>query len=236
MNKKQEIEILIKTLSSNPYIIEFFDNVLSNSTLLENLFKIEQSAKITKDKILSDRFVLQFTKTSDIKLDTILNFYERYKFPLDRIPIAKEYFNRIDCNTIILGIEADNNKIRYKLYFEYSNYNKILGIKWGDNKSELTYYNKIFKIPENTPKFILDRNHNIIGIYDITNENNKRNAFDFMFDSKTTYLKDISKDILSITNQNINCLTHLKWFDLRHFTEGIDNKYFNIYFVVYWKI
>ena len=39
MHKKQEIEILIKTLSSNPYIIEFFDNVLSNSILLENLFK-----------------------------------------------------------------------------------------------------------------------------------------------------------------------------------------------------
>ena len=69
MHKKQEIEILIKTLSSNPYIIEFFDNVLSNSILLENLFKIEQSAKITKDKILSDRFVLQFTKTSDIRYD-----------------------------------------------------------------------------------------------------------------------------------------------------------------------
>ena len=247
MDKKKEIEILIKTLSSNSHIIDFFDRVITEDVLLKNLFKIEQSAKITENKILSDRFLLQFNKTNGITLKGILDFFEYYNFPVDRISVANEYFNRIDCDVIIFGIEADNEKIRFKLYFEYFNKRKILGIKWINSKSTITHYNQLSEISYSdlvkksnfniVPKFILDKSSDIIGVYDITEEHNEKNAFNIMFDNGSMYLKDLSNDVLSITKIDINCLSHLKWFNLRHFTGGTENnnKYFNIYFVVYWK-
>jgi hypothetical protein len=247
MDNKQEIEILVKTLSSNSYIIEFFDKVVSDSVLLENLFKIEQSAKVTENKILSDRFVLQFKKSKNFTLIKILNFFNYYNFPTDKISIAKEYFNRIDCDVVLFGIETDNEKIRCKLYFEYFDKQKILGIKWNNSKSSITYYDQTLKISYTEiikksnfnilPKFILDKSSHIIGIYNIVDEHTGKNAFSIIFEPGSMYLKDLSNDVLSITKEDINCISHLKWFDMRHFTGGIEknNKYFNIYFVVYWK-
>ena len=50
MDKKKEIEILIKTLSSNSYIINFFDRVITEDVLL-SLHNTVPISKLMKEEI-----------------------------------------------------------------------------------------------------------------------------------------------------------------------------------------
>jgi hypothetical protein len=198
--------------SKNIKVLEFFDNFFNDTILLENVFEIEQSAKVTKNKILPDRFLIQLYKTKDVTLDKILNIVTKYNFPKDKIDLATEYYNREDCDVVIFGIEADDNTIRYKLYFEYENNVKILGIKWNELKSSITTYTQTFSVNFKdlvsksnfniVPKFVLDNKSNIAGIYIVEDTQTNKNGFDITFNTGTLYLKDLSEDVLSFTNQD----------------------------------
>ena len=238
----------IDNLTKNTKVLEFFDNFFNDTILLENVFEIEQSAKVTKNKILPDRFLIQLNKTKDVTFDKIFNIVTKYNFPKDKIDLAIEYYNREDCDVVIFGIEADNNVIRYKLYFEYENGIKVFGIKWNELKSSITTYTQTFSVNFKdlvsksnfniVPKFVVENKFNISGIYVIEDVQTNKNGFNITFNTGTLYLKDLTEDVLSLTNQDINILYNLKEYPLRHFTGGVENnldKYFNLYFVVYDK-
>ena len=238
----------IDNLTKNIKVLEFFDNFFNDTILLQNVFKVEQSAKVTKNKILPDRFVIQLYKTKDVSLNKILDIVKKYNFPEDQIDIATEYYNREDCDVVLFGIEADDNTIRYKLYFEYENNAKILGIKWNNLKSTITNYIQIFSVNFKNlvsksnfnivPKFVMDNKSNIAGIYIVEDTQTNKNGFNIVFNNGTLYLKDLTEDVLSLTNQDISILYNLKDYPLRHFTGGVENnldKYFNLYFVIYDK-
>ena len=185
----------IDNLTKNTKVLEFFDNFFNDNILLENIFKIEQSSKITKNKILSDRFLIQLYKTKDVTLSKIISIVKKYNFPKDKIDLATEYYKRKDCNVVIFGIEADNNNIRYKLYFEYENGIKVLGIKWNELKSSITTYTQTFSVNFKdlvsksnfniVPKFIVENKFNISGIYVIEDAQTNKNGFNITFNTGT---------------------------------------------------
>lgn len=228
----------LSTVSKNFDVIEFLEN-FKDDVFLNQIYKIEHSAKITKDTISSDRVSLQFNKNQELKIRKILEVLRKYNFPSDKYEDVKNTYSI--CSAVGFGIDISNSNPTYKIYFEYEDYHKILGIKWDALKYDVTHYlqkdkKKFIEIIKETnfdiiPKF----NSDIIGLYYIHDEKSSRNGFDLTFETGDVFLKDIPKNILDITTKNIDKeLSHLKEYPIRHFSGGVDNnkeKYFNLYFV-----
>jgi hypothetical protein len=237
----------LSTLSKNLNVIEFLEN-FKDDVFLNQIYKIEHSAKITKDTISSDRVSLQFNKNQELKIRKILEILRKYNFPTDKYDDVKNTYSvcsavgfGIDISNVGFGIDISNSNPTYKIYFEYADYHKILGIKWDALKYDVTHYlqkdkkNFIEVIKETNFDIIPKFNSDIIGIYYIHDENSNRNGFDLTFETGDVFLKDIPKNILDITTKNIDKeLSHLKEYPIRHFSGGVDKnnaKYFNLYFV-----
>lgn len=228
----------LSTLSKNLNVIEFLEN-FKDDVFLNQIYKIEHSAKITKDTISSDRVSLQFNKNQELKIRKILEILRKYNFPTDKYDDVKNTYSV--CSAVGFGIDISNSNPTYKIYFEYADYHKILGIKWDALKYDVTHYlqkdkkNFIEVIKETNFDIIPKFNSDIIGIYYIHDENSNRNGFDLTFETGDVFLKDIPKNILDITTKNIDKeLSHLKEYPIRHFSGGVDKnnaKYFNLYFV-----
>ena len=228
----------LSIISKNFDVIEFFEN-FKDDVFLKQIYKIEHSAKITKDSISSDRVSFQFNKNQELNIRKILKVLRKYNFPKDKYDDIGNMYSV--CSAIGFGIDISNLNPTYKIYFEYDGYHKILGIKWDSLKYDFTHYLQVntkyfMEIIKKTnfdiiPKF----NSDIIGLYYIYDEKSNKNGFDLAFETGHVFLKDLPKNVLDITTKDINKeLDHLKEYPIRHFSGGVDKngeQYFNLYFV-----
>jgi hypothetical protein len=228
----------LEILSKNKSVVDFVDN-FKDSVFLKHIYKIEHSAKVKKNAISSDRIILQFFKNKEISIRKILDILRKYNFPTEQYENIKEKYTI--CDSIIFSIDASISNNIYKIYFEYESFQKIFGIKWNNEKYDITHYLQRDKkdfidiVKDTGFNFIPKFNANMIGIYYIYDEKSGRKGFNFIFNNGDVYLKDLPKNVLDITTKDINKeLDHLKEYPIRHFSGGVDKngeQYFNLYFV-----
>jgi hypothetical protein len=239
LNPKYVALASIKT--DNVHVKEFLSNFQSEFWIAHTI-KIHQSVKVTKKTFIRDRVVVIVYKKSNFTfLHDILKLVRKYNFPENYIDkLTQEYQT---CGCVMFAIEADGDNVKYKVYCETYSKGFGFGFKWTQSKCAITRY-EWFKSVDNYkswidasgfnlyPKFLETKK--ITQAYSLKDQNTDKRGFEFAL--KDTYLKDVSNDVLLLTNVNIyDKLKDLANLPIIHFSGGLESngdKYFNLYFVV----
>jgi CTP synthase (UTP-ammonia lyase) len=239
---------------SNPHIREFLENFRQ--------FKIkgiQHSVKVTKHNVIADRIIVGINK-GNIYANDIFKIVKKYNFPEHLLKRLGEEWAQ--AYMVGLSLEADGDKLRYKVYVDKGAKNAsrsthksdaLFAVKWNP-KSPLEYvvakYSLLKKVTEEAiksevkksgfdlyPDFIpksIERKKLTL-LYTTEDENSKRKSFDIRFND--IYLDDLTKDVLDLTNVDLyDKLRHLRLFPIRNFSGGVSDsgeKFFNLYFMVY---
>jgi hypothetical protein len=226
--------------TNNAHAKEFLCNFQSEFWLAHKI-KLHHSAKITKERLLRDRFIVFIYKKQNFtSINDVLKLVLKYDFPEKYIPrLISEYET---CNCIMFAIEADGDVAKYKVYFETPLRHFGFGFKWIKSNSVVTRYDlkpvsEYKTLIDDTgfslyPEF-LDKTK-ITRVMSVKDENTSKRGFELEFDS--LYLKDISRDVSNLTYIKMyDTLKDLANLPIIHFSGGLESngdKYFNLYFVV----
>lgn len=226
--------------TSSPQVKEFLENFQSEYWL-EHKIKIHHSVKVTKSKFNRNRIIVICKKDKFTNFNSVLKIVKKYNFPEKYIDKLSSEFST--CNFVIFAIEADTDVAKYKIYCETYFKGFGFGFKWTESKYAITRY-EWFKSVDNYkalidasgfnlyPKFLETKK--ITQAYSVKDQNTDKRGFEF--ELKDTYLKDVSDDVLLLTDVDIcDKLKDLAKFPLIHFSGGVESngdKYFNLYFMV----
>jgi len=226
--------------TDNQYVIEFLENFQSEFWL-DHKMKIHHSVKITKSNFNRDRIIVVCRKEKFTNFNSVLKIVKKYNFPEKYIDMLLSEFST--CDFIIFAIEANTNVAKYKVYCETVTKGFGYGFKWTESKCAVTRYQSIkskdkYKSLIDSsgfglyPKFITQER--ISQLYSVKDENTDKRGFEI--ELKNTYLKDISDDVILLTDIDIRVkLRDLARLPLIHFSGGVESngdKYFNLYFMV----
>ena len=226
--------------TNSTHVKEFLQNFQSEFWL-DHKIKIHHSVKITKTKFNRDRIIVVCKKEKFTNFNSVLKIVKKYNFPEKYIDMLSGEFST--CDFVIFAIDADTDVAKYKIYCETVLKGFGFGFKWTESKCAITKYQSI-KAKENYksfidssgfglyPKFItLER---INQLYSVKDENTDKRGFEL--ELKNTYLRDISDDVLLLTDVDIrDKLRDLANLPMIHFSGGVESngdKYFNLYFMV----
>jgi hypothetical protein len=229
-----------------------------NKTLLEfrenfrdlDVVAIEQSVKVTMDKVIRDR-ILFMVLTHSIAYRRVEKILKSFNFPEDKLVWLEEQYYWSDA--MGFSLEDDNGKLNYRIYFERSislpeiielddskvyRTKTISSLKWDFNEpsnyNSTNYYriievnfNNVFSEVNKTgftliPKFMMNwLNRKQPFIFYVTeDENTDRRSFYTKL--RNFYLKDLTPDVLALTKHNLSeVLKDLSEFKIHYFGGGI---------------
>jgi len=226
--------------TDNSHVKEFLQNFQSEYWL-DHKIKIHHSVKFTKSKFNRNRIIVVCKKDKFTNFNSVLKVVKKYNFPEKYIDMLSSEFST--CNFVIFAIEADAGVAKYKIYCETYFKGFGFGFKWTQSKCAITRY-EWFKSVDNYkslidasgfdlyPKFLETKK--ITQAYSVKDENTDKRGFEFELED--AYLKDVSDDVLLLTDVDIyDKLKDLAKLPLIHFSGGVESngdKYFNLYFMV----
>ena len=141
---------------SNPHIREFLENFRQ--------FKIkgiQHSVKVTKHNVIADRIIVGINK-GNIYANDIFKIVKKYNFPEHLLKILGEEWSQ--AYMVGLSLEADGDKLRYKVYVDKGAKNAskstyksdaIFAVKWNPKSSSeyvIAKYSLIKKVTEDAIK------------------------------------------------------------------------------------
>lgn len=233
-----------KIKTENENLLRFRENFRNQSVVA-----IEQSVKVTYDKVIRDR-ILFMILTHSIPYRVVKEILSSFNFPEDKfIWLEEQYYWS---TAMGFSLEDNDGTLNYRIYFERGiklseiiemDKNKvyrtktITSLKWDYNSPadyNSTNYYRIIEVNHNhvfaevkktgfnlIPKFMMSKlNRGEPFIFYITeDENTDRKSF--YTKTRNFYLSDLTPDVLSLTNQNLSeILSDLSEFKIHYFGGG----------------
>ena len=233
--------------SNNPAIVQFIEQFRN----FKQKILTQYSVKVTKDKVLADRVMVAIDYSKDTPVlytvTGLLALIKQYDFPEICTNLLKRKYSDSVLNTfnVGVGIEIDEDKVRYKVYIEDSSTKNIFAIKWDAETYVITNYTLQDKsLYEDTifaagydivPQVVTVNLAKLFHVY-LTQDTISSNKTSFNLAFNDLYLKDITSDMLNLTSVNIlNEFSYLETYPIRVIAGGLDSnneKYFTLYFTV----
>ena len=226
--------------TENAHLKEFLENFKSEF-FSSHIIRIQHSVKVTRDTLIRDRVVvLVYKKRNFTQLNDILKIARKYKFPERHVARLSSEFDL--CTCVMFAIEADGDKVKYKIYCEPPMRKFGFGFKWTPSSCVVSRYELY---PVDDYKTLIDSSGfglhpEFLSKCEITkamilrDENTTKRGFELEF--KNLFFKDISRDVFNLTAVDLrDKLKDLAYYPVVHFSGGIDStgdKYFNLYFMI----